>query len=416
MSFISTSGRGKKGRFLAAFAASAALIVGLAGCAADDEIPPADTDAPIVIGGTLGLTGIYSGPSAAYKLSYDYWADQVNDAGGINGREVQLKIYDDESNPTVAQQLYQQLINEDEVDILLAPYTTAVGGAIVPIAERAGKLIVNAGFVGKEHHQKADLMVSTWPYQESEYALPLFSWIDTLPEAEKPKSVAILTAQNPFTLVARSGVEGEGGVVNYAEERGIEVVVDEEYDQAATDLSSLIQRVSQSGADMVIGLSLPNDAALIATTLDQSGYNPEIYCQCGSQVTTLPNWPDLGSAGENVFATTTTWPTLDNRGLAEFADYIMGELGVPVLPAYAAAALAAGQIIQDSIEATGSTDSQELRDYIGKTTFDTAVGEISYNEDGTVKFAALLLQFQNGENQLIWPESVATGTAVLPYK
>ena len=120
---------------------------------------------------TLGQTGVFSGPSAGYTLAYEYWLDEVNAAGGIDGRQVEMILYDDESNPTVAQQLYQRLINDDEVDVLFAPYTTAVGGAVVPIVERAGVLMINPGFVGKEIHQEADLLVSTWPYQDTEYSL-----------------------------------------------------------------------------------------------------------------------------------------------------------------------------------------------------------------------------------------------------
>src|SRR5690606_3361031 len=131
----------------------------------------------------------------------------------------------------------------------------------------------------------------------------------------------------------------------------------------ATDLSSLIQRVQQSDADVFVARSLPNDAALIANTVYQAGYNPQIYCQCGSQVTTLPNWPDMGEAGINVFSTTTAWPTLDYTGLAELTEYMLDELGVPMLPAYAAAGYAAGQVIQQAVEGTGSLDSRELREY-----------------------------------------------------
>jgi branched-chain amino acid transport system substrate-binding protein len=418
MNSQSLNGNRNRGRVFASIAAAAALILGMGGCAAADNPEPAatTTNEPIVIGGTLGLTGIYSGPSAAYQTTYQYWADQVNKDGGIMGRQVELIIYDDESNPTVAQQLYQQLINEDKADILLAPYTTAVGGAVVPITERAGKLMVNAGFVAKELHGKSKLMVSTWPYQESEYPRPLFEYIKTLPKDERPKTLAVITAQNPFTLAARSGVEGKGGVLNYAKDLGIDVVVDEEYDQTATDLSSLIQRVKQSDADMLVALSLPNDAALIANTVYQNDYRPDIYCQCGSQVTALPNWPSLGEAGVNVFATTTAWPTQDNAGLKEFSEYIMKELGVPVLPAYAAAGFAAGQVIQQAVEGAKTLDPQKLRDYIGANTFETAVGDIKYNKDGTVAFNALLLQYQEGGNVVIWPTDIATGEAVRPLR
>src|SRR5690606_1978086 len=230
-------------------------------------------------------------------------------------------------------------------------------------------------------HGQSELAVSSWPHQDNEFARPFFEYIKTLPEGERPATLAVVTAQNPFTIAARDGVGGEGGVLAYAEEAGLEVVVNEEYDQTATDLSSLIQRVQQSDADVLVALSLPNDGALIATTVNQAGYNPQMYCQCGSQVTLLPNWPDLGEAGINVFSTATAWPTQGFPGLAELNEFVIGELGVDVMPAYAPTALAAGQIIQQAVEATQSLDSRELREYIGANTFDTAVGEIEFNED-----------------------------------
>jgi branched-chain amino acid transport system substrate-binding protein len=406
-----------RSRFLAPLAVGSALALALVGCTADTGTPTDEGDGPIVIGGTLGLTGVFSGPSAGYELAYEFWLDQVNSTGGIDGRQVELILYDDESTPTVAQQLYQRLINEDGVDLLLAPYTTAVGGAVVPIAERAGVLMVNPGFVGKEIHQTADLLVSTWPYQDVEYSLGMFKYLDALPASEMPKSVAIVTAQNPFTLAALEGFDGSGGAVNYAEERGIEVVVNEQYDPTATDLSSLIETVKASGADMLIALSLPNDAALIAKTVNESGFNPDYYCSCGSQVTSLPNWPDLGDAGINVFANSTAFPTQGYPGLKEVSDYLEEKTGVAGAPAYSAVAYAAGQVIQQAIEGAGTLDSQTLREYIGNNTFSTAAGDLVYNADGTIDFRQVLLQFQaDGGNQLIWPVEEASATAITPLR
>ncbi|MBN9605164.1 MAG: amino acid ABC transporter substrate-binding protein [Actinomycetales bacterium] len=403
---------------MTSLAVGSALVLALVGCSTDSgSSEPAD-DSPIVIGATLGLTGVFSGPSAGYQLAYEYWLDQVNAAGGIDGREVQMVLYDDESNPTVAQQLYQRLINEDKVDVLFAPYTTAVGGAVVPIAERAGILMINPGFVGKEIQGQASLLVSTWPYQDIEYSLGMFEFLDTLPAADMPKTMAVITAQNPFTLAALDGFDGTGGALNYAKERGIDVVVNEQYDQTATDLSSLIETVKASNADLLIALSLPNDAALIARTVNEAGYNPEFYCQCGSQVTSLPNWPDLGEAGINVFASTSAYPGQDGfPGLQEVSDYIAEKTGVPGAPAYSAVAYAAGQVLQQAIEGTdGSLDAQVLREYIATHSFDTAVGTITYNEDGTIDFRQVLLQYQDSGNQVIWPTELATADAVFPLR
>lgn len=420
---------------LAPAGAAFALILGLVGCAtaepadtsAEDEAAtdssteaPSDSDwdtsDPILVGGTLGLTGIYSLPSASYKLTFEYWADQVNANGGINGRPVELVLYDDESTPTVAQQLYQQLINEDDVDILFAPYTTAVGGAIFPITERAEKLMINPGFVAKELHLESEYMVSVWPYQESEYSLPLFSFLDTLPEDEQPETIAMLTAQNPFTLAVAGGATDEDGVRNYAAARGMEIVVDQDYDPTTTDFTSLVQRAKDANADVMIVNALPNDAAAIATTVEQLDYNPDFYCSCGSQVTTLPNWPDLGAAGENAFATTSAFKTQGHTGYAELEEYLIAETGITELPSYGSVALAAGQVLEQAVAATNSLDSTVLREYIGANTFDTAVGEISYNPDGTQQFGALLVQFQSGSNEVIWPIEDQTAAAIRPMK
>lgn len=399
----------------------AAMALPLAACANGAEGSPGSSGAssskkPIVIGGTLGLTGVYSGPSAGYKAAYNYWLEQVNAHGGLLGRPVVMKIYDDESKPTTAQQLYQRLINEDNVDLLLAPYTTVVGGAVVPITERAGKILFDAGFVSKELHSKSKLLVTSWPYQEPEYSKPLFEYLSTLPADQKPKTLAVATAQNPFTLVVRDGFNGEGGVLNLAKAAGIDVVFNEAYDTKATDLTSLVQKAKSSNADVFIALSLPNDGALMAKTVQQVGYKPKFYCQCGSQVTTLPNWPDLGDAARNVFSTTTAWPTQNNAGLKDLTTHMLDTLHAPALPAYAAVGYAILQVMQQSVEGAKTLDQQALRDYIGKHTFKTAGGDLTYNPDGTVKFGALLVQFQKDGNQVIWPADAKTGDAVVPYR
>jgi branched-chain amino acid transport system substrate-binding protein len=379
--------------------------------------PAAPSGEPIVVGGTLGLTGAYSGPSAGYKAAYDYWAQQVNAGGGLLGRPVEMRILDDESNATTAQQLYQTLINDDQVDLLLAPYTTAVGGAVVPITERAGKVLWDGGFTGKELHSKSKWIVTSWPYQEPEFPRPFFDYLKTLPEDQKPKTLALLTAQNPFPLVARDGLNGEGGVLNYAAELGIEVVYSQEYAQSATDLTSLVQGAKDSGAEALVALSLPNDGSLIAQTVEQVDYNPNYYCQCGSQVTTLPSWPDLGSAGINVMATTTAWPTEENEGLAELSDAMLTQFGWPALPAYAAVGYSILQVMQQAVEGTGQLeDQQALRDYVSQNEFNTAIGDITYNPDGTVAYGALLVQYQQDGNVVLWPEDVATGEAVVPLR
>ena len=155
---------------------------------------------PIVIGGTLGLTGNFAEPSTDYKAVYDRWLEQVNKKGGLLGRPVKMTIYNDESTPTVAQSLYSRLLDQDHVDLVLAPYTTFIGGAIVPIVLSHQKLLFNGGFVGINIFKNAKgSVIGSYTYQEPDYTRGLFDLIKGLPGDKRPKRVAIFTAQNPFT-------------------------------------------------------------------------------------------------------------------------------------------------------------------------------------------------------------------------
>lgn len=409
-------------RAAAGAAAAAALVIGLAGCAGDSAAESSDdgtaSGEPIVIGGTLGLTGAFSAASQGYEVAYNYWADEINAKGGLLGRPVEFKIFDDESTPATAAQLYQQLINEDGADLLIAPYTTGVGGAIVPITERAGKVVFNPGFLGQEIQSNSKLLVSAWPYQEPQAADPFLDFLASLPQAERGSTIAITTGQHPFLLAAKNGVGDAEGVVAKAEAAGYEVVLNEEYAMTTTDFTGLAQKVKDSGADVFIALALVNDGVAIAQAVNNAGYAPDWYCSCGTQVTTQTVWPDLGAAGENVFATANVWVTQDYPGLTDTLDGMAEAFGTTpeLIPGYAPVAYAALQVLQQAVDATQSLDDQTLRDYIAANSFDTIIGTFSYNEDGTIKgIAPVLLQYQADGNQVIWPADIATAEAVTPY-
>ena len=92
------------------------------------------------------------------------------------------------------------------------------------------------------------------PYQEPDYTRGIFELIKTLPEAQRPKRVAILTAQNPFTIVDREGFQGQGGALNFAKAAGMSVVVDEQYPPSTTDFTGLIQKAKAANADLLLEL------------------------------------------------------------------------------------------------------------------------------------------------------------------
>ncbi|MFL5625691.1 MAG: amino acid ABC transporter substrate-binding protein [Ktedonobacteraceae bacterium] len=369
-------------------------------------LPPSGQ--PIVIGGTLGLTGAFSGPSADYKAAYDYWVKNLNSHGGLLGHQVKMIIYDDESNPTTAQSLYQRLIRQDKENLLLGPYSTAVGGAVLPISEANKLMLWNGGFVGIKLFKTSTMMVGSYTYQETQYSRGIFEIIDSLPQSQRPTRVGIITEQNPFTLADRDGYNGQDGVINYAKERGMQIVLNEEYPANTTDVSSLIQRAKAANVDMFFALSLPNPAALIARTASSLGFKPKIYCACGSQVTSLSYWSQLGAAGEGIFSTAMAVRSDKYTGMDDLYNTLLQTRGEKVLSQYGVVSLSILQVMEQAVKGANTLDQQKLYNYVLGHKFDTVNGSITYGANGIPNYNAAVVQFVNGQNQLVWPTNRGT--------
>ena len=390
------------------------VLAAVLALAAGSGVPVLAQDKPVTIGGTLGLTGSLSEAAGDYKAVYERWAEQVNKKGGLLGRPVKLVIYNDESTPTVAQPLYNRLLDQDAVDLVLAPFSTFVGGAVVPIVQSHKKLLFNGGFVGINIFKNAKgWMIGTYTYQEPDYTRGLFNVIKALPADKRPKKAAIFTLQNPFTLVVRDGFGGTGGALNFAKEAGIEVVVNEQYPPNANDFNGLVQKAKAAGADLVLQLGLLNDTLQVARTIQQQDYKPAMFCTCGSQVTTIAAWPKLGTAAEGAFGSIPSWPTQNYEGIADLAAFFKSR-GQDTLPTYAIVGYSILQVLEQAVQGAKTLDQDKLKDYIYKTEFHTVAGNFKYQDDGTPVYSQVVLQFLKGRNEVIWPDRDATAKPVVP--
>ena len=398
----------------------AAVVAFAAACdGAAAPLPPQAPDAPvpggdpITVGGTLGLTGTAPRAAADRMAVYDFWVDEVNDDGGLLGRPVELLIYDDGSDPSKAASLYQRLIAQEEVDLLLAPDVAALD-AVFPLAARNRMLLFNGGPSGADLVSDARWMVDIVNYHEPDHPLAVFDLIATLPRDQRPRRIGIATARDPLTRRVRDGVGGEGGVLTLAQRRGIDVVVDEEYAADAADLSGVVQRAAARDVDLFFALSLPTDAALLARAARRSGFAPDIYCSCGAPVTTMPGWSDLGPAGDDIMTTAAAWPVDGHVDVAAVAGHVASVLGHDELPVHLTCAYALLQVLEQAVQGTGSLDQGALRTYVTDRTIETVAGPIAYGPDGLPEPAGVLLQYRGDRNVVVWPPHRATAAPEIP--
>src|SRR5205823_7526677 len=96
-----------------------------------------------IVGAVVSQSGAQADLAAGYAKGIRLWEGQVNAAGGLLGRPVELKMLDDGSDAIRAGELYRQLIGEAKVDLLIGPYGSAATRVAAAEADRARKVMVN---------------------------------------------------------------------------------------------------------------------------------------------------------------------------------------------------------------------------------------------------------------------------------
>ena len=121
-------------RRTATTAIAAALLATGAGSAS------AQADKPLRLGFSMARTGMLAQATPSQLNTYELWREQVNARGGMDvggtRRKVEFVVYDDQSKPEQAVRIYEKLITDDKVDLLLAPWGTPFHLSIAPVLEK----------------------------------------------------------------------------------------------------------------------------------------------------------------------------------------------------------------------------------------------------------------------------------------
>ena len=116
-----------------------------AGAAQNATPVAAPSGEPITIGAAVSTTGSNGRTGLYQQEAYLLWEEQKNAAGGLLGQPVRMVLYDDQSDPATGARLYERLLTEDQVDLVLGPYSSSVTQAVAQVTERAGQPLLAAG-------------------------------------------------------------------------------------------------------------------------------------------------------------------------------------------------------------------------------------------------------------------------------
>ena len=246
------------------FATAAAATMLVAGAAAAADAPP------LKIGVSLSLTGDFADPGKAAQRGYELWADEVNKAGGILGRKVELKIVNDASSPDQVVTNYQNLITQDKVDIVFGPFSSLLTIPSARVAKRYGYAFIEpAGGGPKVFAQHLDNLFFVQPAPVVKGGDIFAKYILSLPKAERPKTAAYAKLDDPFAAPIADYVKKE------FEAAGIKTVYDQTYPAESADLTPIVAGYAAKKPDVVVGGTQSLDAFAQVKAMIQLKFNPK---------------------------------------------------------------------------------------------------------------------------------------------
>jgi branched-chain amino acid transport system substrate-binding protein len=359
----------------------------------------------VVVGGAISQTGRFAEPAGRQVNAIKMWVDDVNGRGGLLGRNIKLVLFDDKSDTQTAVKLYEKLITEDKVDVLLAPYSSAITEAVANVNERYKVPFVAYGAASSPIWEKGrkyifSIVAIAEDYQKG--ALELAKQIGV-------KRVAIIGEDSLFPRQVAIGAK------HWADELGIQVVLEENYPQKQTDFTALLEKIKAAGAEAVISNSYFADAAAQVRQMRELNLNFKLFS--GTVGPGLPKFAEqLGSTAEYVLGFSQWEPlpdVLKHPGMEKFV--VEYEKRYSEKPNYhAGSAYGALQVTEAAIKKAGSFDSQKVRDALASIEVDTVFGHYKANAKGMNQHEGLTFQILQGKRRIVYPEKWAETKARLP--
>lgn len=370
-------------------------------------VHPASAADEIKVGFSMSLTGNYAAGAAGQMQSYQLWEEQVNKAGGLKigdkKRPIKLVYYDDKSQAQIAVKVYEKLITQDKVDLVLSPWGTSIHFAVAPLAEKYKIPIVGTSAASvklRDIKTKYFWFITSCLPDKQMQAL-----VDLL-KSLKIKDVAVIYAQELFPRENLQFLEP------YLKKAKLNTVLLKDYPMGAKDLTTLLTSVKAKNPDALIALCYPGGAFTVTTQAREVGLNPKFLFELVGPATVVFK-PKFGDSTEGI-STMGHWsPKAKWPGAKEYFDAYVAKFGQKPDPLDSVLGYVGCQIVQQTIESVG-LDHEKIRDYIAESTFETINGPIKFKGLENTETPSMILQWQKDDLEIIWPASAATAKPLFP--
>ena len=396
---------------------------------------PAETQAPaeapsgepVKIGAVMPLSapGSVTG-GKAMQAAFEIAAEEINAAGGVLGRPLQLIMEDTEGLPERGAAVMEKLINQDQVVAVVGEYHSSVGLAEMEVAHDNHIPIVFA--------ETWNDKITASRYPEVFRVAPLSSEVAQLDTdfiaSLGVKKVVIMTENTDY------GIPAAEKTTEKLKDRGIEAVTFSA-DPGTQDFSSIIERIKASNPDLILVLLTGETSYNFEQQAAEAGIGPQDVAMICNQVAADSEsfWKNVPDGNFCFYRQVGLPPVLWTDKTKAFAAKYTAKTGEATPPSYAMEAYDSLWVMVTAINNAGSTDPDAIIDALENIEYEGALGTITFpvnsknppekagKEDKWwhqfPDFAAVFIQYQqkgqmSSDAPVVFPDKFKTADPILP--
>lgn len=386
--------------------------------------PLAAADGTLKIGAPQPMTGSDAPFGDKFKKAYSLAVEEINAAGGVNGKKIEVVIEDHQAKNALAATVAEKLIAQEKVLILTGGRASGQAVEIASVAQRLKTPYL-------VDHPSADIITAKgfeWVFRNnptgSIYPQAFNKFISDVPGA-MPKSAAVIYDNTVF------GKTIANSAMTFLKSKNVPIVNDEAYPVNTLDFKPIVTKAKANNPDFVLMVAVSTtDAILLTRHAKEIGLKPRAFVGFGGGFGVEDFAKQLGALSENVFSSAAWSGNPNDPKVKAFYDKFHSRFGIypkeHEVEGYSAIYIIADAMKRAKLTGNLDADRDAIRQALLQTDMTTVFGKVKFgnwagplgdqytNQNIYSLEHSVMAQWRGGKLLNVWPKDNAETNYIFP--